>query len=143
MTTPQYGATSHDTQQARDGQENASVGELIGDVARDLSTLMRQELELAKAELRQEAVKGGRAAGSLAGAGVAGHMALLFLSVALWAALTNVMDGGWAGLIVAVLWGVAAAALYASGRSQLRRVRPTPERTIETLKEVPDALKGR
>ncbi|HEY0638105.1 MAG TPA: phage holin family protein [Pseudonocardiaceae bacterium] len=138
MTTPQYG-----TERPPADPGDASIGDLIGDVTRDLSTLMRQELELAKAELRQEAARGGRAAGALAGAGVAGHMVLLFLSVALWAALTNVMDGGWAGLIVAVLWAVIGAALYVVGRSQLRRVDPVPRRTVETLEEVPDALKGR
>jgi hypothetical protein len=111
-------------------------------VTRDLSTLMRQELELAKAELRQEAVKSGRAAGALAGAGLAGHLTILFLSLALWAALSNVMDAGWAGLIVAAIWGVAGAVLYTTGRRQLRQVRPVPERTVDTLKEVPDALKG-
>jgi hypothetical protein len=122
---------------------DSSVGELIGDVTRDLSTLMRQELELAKVELRQEAVKSGRAAGSLAGAGVAGHLTLVFLSLALWAALDNVMDAGWAALIVAVLWAFAGAVLYTTGRKQLRTVNPVPERTVDSLKEVPDALKGR
>lgn len=136
MTTPHFDTTDRPN-------TDASVGELIGDVARDLSTLMRQELALAKAELRQEAVKGGKAAGSLAGAGVAANLALVFLSVALWAGLSNVMDAGWAGLIVAVLWGIVGAVLYSTGRKQLRQVNPTPQRTVDTLKEVPDALKGR
>src|SRR5581483_5448922 len=76
-----------------------SVGELIGDVTRDLSTLMRQELELAKAEIRTEVSKTGKAAGMLGGAGFAGYMVLLFLSIALWWGLENVMDAGWAALI--------------------------------------------
>jgi len=63
---------------------NTSVGALISDVTSDLSTLMRQELELAKAEVKQEAVKAGRAAGMLGGAGFAGYMVALFLSIALW-----------------------------------------------------------
>jgi membrane protein implicated in regulation of membrane protease activity len=78
----------------------------------------------------------------MAGAGVAGHFVLLFLSLALWAGLSNVMDAGWAGLIVAVIWAVIAAVLYASGRAKLRQVHPTPDRTVETLSQVPDALKG-
>jgi hypothetical protein len=120
-----------------------SVGDLMGRVSRDLSTLMRQELALAQAELKQEARKAGKAAGGFGAAGFAGYMVLLFLSVALWAALTNVMDGGWAGLIVAVVWAVIGAIAFVVGRNNARRTHPTPERTVDTLKQVPDALKGR
>ncbi|MCX6465363.1 MAG: phage holin family protein [Pseudonocardiales bacterium] len=119
-----------------------SVGELIKSVTRDLSTLMRQELALAKAELTQEAATTGKAAGALGGAGVAAFLVVLFLSIALWSGLSNVMDAGWAGLLVAVLWAVVAAVLFVVGRSTLRRVRPTPERTVETLGTVPEALRG-
>jgi hypothetical protein len=122
---------------------DTSVGELIGEVTRDLSTLMRQELDLAKAEVKQEAAKTGRAAGMLGAAGFAGYMVLLFLSVALWWALANVMDQGWAALVVAGLWAIIGAVLFVNGRRQLRAVHPKPERTAETLKEIPDALKGR
>lgn len=120
----------------------SSIGELIGDVTRDLSTLMRQELELAKAEVKQEAVKSGKAAGMLGSAGVAGHMVLLFLSIALWSALANVMDWGWSALIVAIVWAVVGGVLYAMGRRQLSQVR-APKQTVETLKDMPDALRGR
>lgn len=121
---------------------DASVGELLGNVSRDLSTLMRQELELAKAEVRAEATKAGKGAAMFGAAGFAGYMVLLFLSFAVWWALANVMDQGLAALIVAVLWGVAGAVLYANGRRAFRDTHPTPERTVETLKQVPDALKG-
>ena len=121
---------------------DTSVGELIGSVTRDLSTLMRQELALAKAELTQEAATTGRAAGALGGAGVAAFFVVLFLSIALWSGLSNVMDAGWAGLLVALLWAVVAAVLFVVGRSTLRRVRPKPERTVETLGTVPEALRG-
>jgi hypothetical protein len=121
----------------------ASVGALIGEVTNDLSTLMRQELDLAKAELRQEAAKTGKAAGLLGGAGLAGYMVALFVSIALWWALANGMDEGWAALIVAAIWAVVAAVLFSIGRKRMRDVNPKPERTVETLKEVPDALKGR
>lgn len=144
MTVPRSGApASGVSANARPDVEGSSVGDLIGEVARDLSTLMRQELELAKAEVRQEAVKTGKAAGTLGGAGLAGYMVLLFLSFALWWGLANVMDAGWAALIVAALWAVAAAVLYSVGRQRLRQVRPKPEQTVDTLKEVPDALRGR
>lgn len=118
-----------------------SVGEIFAEISRDFSTLMRQELTLAKAEVREEAVKGGKAAGMLGGSALAGYFTLLFASAALWWGLANVMDEGWAALIVAGVWAVIAAVLYVLGRSRLREVRPTPERTAETLKEVPRALK--
>jgi hypothetical protein len=120
-----------------------SVGELIGEVTSDLSTLMRQEMELAKAEIKEEAAKTGKAAGMLGGAGFAGYMVALFLSLAAWWALANGMDEAWAALIVAAVWGVAAAVLFVTGRKTMREVHPKPERTVSTLKEVPDALKGR
>jgi Putative Actinobacterial Holin-X, holin superfamily III len=121
---------------------SSSVGELIGEVSRDLSTLMRQELELAKAETKQEISKAGKAAGMFGGAGFAAYMLLFFVSIALWWALANVMDEGWAALIVAAVWGLVSAVLYVLARGQLRQVRPQPERTIDTLKQVPEALKG-
>jgi hypothetical protein len=122
---------------------SSSVGELIGEVSRDLSTLMRQELELAKAEIKQEITKAGRAAGMFGGAGLAGYMLLFFLSITVWWALANVMDEAWAALIVAGVWGLVSSVLYVLARGQLRLVSPQPERTVDTLKQIPDALKGR
>jgi hypothetical protein len=120
-----------------------SVGDLIGEVTSDLTTLMRQELDLAKAEVKQEVTTAGKAAGMLGAAGFAGYMVALFLSLALWWALANGMDEGWAALVVAAIWGVVAAVLAVLGRSRLRQVNPKPERTVQTLQQVPDALKGR
>jgi hypothetical protein len=118
------------------------VGELVGNVTRSLSTLMRQELALAQAELKAEASKTGKAAGALGAAGVAGLLAVLFLSICLWWALGHLIGNGWSALVVAAIWGIVAAVLYANGRRQLRAVQPTPERTVDTLKNVPDALRG-
>lgn len=122
--------------------EDLSLGELLGNVSRDLSTLMRQEVSLAKAEIRAEAVKAGKGAGMLAGASLAGWLTVLFASIALWWALANVMDEGLAALIVAVLWAVIGGVLYATGRRALRSMNPIPERTVDSAKQVPDALKG-
>lgn len=115
--------------------ENRSVGSLVGEVARDLSTLVRQEIELAKVETKQEAKKGGKAAGMLGGAGVAAHLLLVFVSVAAMWGLAEVMHLGWAALIVAVVWGIVAAVLGTLGRKQLRELEPVPTQTIETVKE--------
>ncbi|MGW6443176.1 phage holin family protein [Lentzea sp. NPDC055074] len=115
--------------------ERESLGELVGELAQDLSRLMRQELELAKAEIREEAKKAGKATGMLAGAGFAGYMAGVLLSLALVFALGAVMPLGWSALIVAAVWGIAGFVLYNSGRAKLREVNPKPERTVESLKE--------
>ena len=143
---------------------NQSVGQLLADISTDLSTLMRQELELAKAELRAEATKAadtaktegakaGKAATMFGAAGYIGHFAFLFLSLALWWLVRHILgDGnhwGWAFLIVAVLYGIIAAVLAMSGKkkmkdvdfSKLSQVNPKPQQTIETLQEVPGALK--
>lgn len=121
---------------------NTSVGELIGQVTQDLSMLMRQELDLAKAEVKQEITKTGKAAGLLGGAGFAGYMVLLFGSIAAWWGLANVMDQGWAALIVTGIWAVVGALLFAVGRGRMQQVNPKPELTVETVKELPDTLKG-
>ncbi|KHK98346.1 hypothetical protein LK09_04840 [Microbacterium mangrovi] len=120
--------------------ESASLGELLGDVTRDLSTLMRQEVELAKAELKDSAVKSARGAGLFGGAGYAASMTLLFLSLALWAALALVMGWGWAAVIVAIVWAIVGGILFMVARAQLKKVRGVPQ-TVETLQEIPPTLK--
>src|SRR4051795_1233859 len=118
-----------------DDVEETSVGELIGNISNDLSQLFRQEVELAKAELKQEATKAGKAAGMLGGAGFAGYLAVVLLSFALVFGLANVMDAGWAALIVAVIWAVIGGVLYSIGRKRLKTVDPVPRRTVDTIKE--------
>ncbi|MCG5441167.1 phage holin family protein [Micromonospora sp. NIE79] len=121
----------------------ASVGELIGDVTRDMSTLVRKEVELAKAELREEVSQAGKAGGMFGGAALAGFLAVLFVSYALWWGLSNTMDQGWAALIVAVLWAAVAGGLFINARTQLKRARAVLPRTKQTARELPDALRGR
>jgi hypothetical protein len=126
--------------EAHQKADNASLGELLGDVTRDLSTLMRQEVELAKAEAKQSATKAGKGAGMLGGAGVAGHFVLVFLSLALMFALGALMPLGWAAVIVAVIWGIIAAVLASMGRKELKQIKGMPQ-TGETLSEIPPTLK--
>lgn len=115
----------------------ASVGQLIGEVASDLSTLVRKEIELAKAEMTTEAKKAAKGAGMLGGAGYAGHMVALFLSLALSWAISDLADfsWGWGFVIVGVLWAIVAGVLYSKGREQMKKVNPKPEQTVDTLKE--------
>ncbi len=118
-----------------------SVGELISEVTEDLSTLIRQEVELAKAELRLSATRAGKGAGLLAGAGVSGHMALLFASVAAWWGIGDATGHGWSALIVAAIWLIVAAALGLMGRREISAVPGVPQ-TAQTVKRIPDAVRG-
>jgi len=122
--------------------EQTSVGEIIGNISNDLSQLFRQEVELAKAEVREEAGKAGKAAGMLGGAGFAAYLAVVLFSFAIVFGLANVMDAGWAALIVGVVWAAIGAVLYANGRKKLKTVDPMPRRTVDTLKEDAQWLKN-
>ena len=126
--------------------ERPSLGTLLSEVTADLSTLFRQEVALAKAEAAQSAKKAGKGAGLLSGAGVAGHFVLLFLSLALMFALSDLFGEpddnlGIAALIVAVLWGVVAAILALKGKKEVQEVQGLPK-TADTVKKIPPALKG-
>jgi hypothetical protein len=118
-----------------------SVGEVFSEVATDLSTLMRQEVELAKAEVRQSAVRAGKGAGMLAGAGVAGHLALLFVSIAAWWGIGDATGHGWSALIVGAAWLIIAAVLGLTGRREITAASGLPQ-TTQTIKKIPDAVKG-
>jgi hypothetical protein len=124
-------------------EEKAAVGGLIADISRDLKALLQQEAELAKAEIKSEVSKAGKGVGLLGGAGFAALMAVVFLSTALWWALANVMDQSWAALIVAALWIAIGAVLFVVGRGALRSVSLKPERTLNSIKQIPGAFKGR
>ncbi|HKU12348.1 phage holin family protein [Sinomonas sp.] len=120
---------------------NSSLGDLLGDVTADLSTLMRQELELAKAEARESAKRAGRGGAMYAGAGIAGHFVLLFLSIALWWALGAYLIGlGWSAVVVAVIWAIIAAVLYTRAKKEMEAVKGMPK-TAETVKRIPESLK--
>ena len=119
---------------------DTSLGELFGNVTRDLSTLMRQEVALAKAEVKESASASAKGAGMFGGAGYSALMAVFFLSVALWYALGTLMGLGWSAVVVAVIWLIIAAILFVVGRAQMKKVRGVPQ-TVETLKEIPETIK--
>ncbi|MET0933914.1 MAG: phage holin family protein [Mycetocola sp.] len=121
-------------------QRSESLGQLLGEVTKDISTLFRQEVELAKAEITASAKKAGRGAGMFGAAGVAGLLALVFLSVALWWGLGFLTGLVWSAIIVAVIWGIVAAILALRGKKEVDEIQGVPK-TVETLKEVPEAFK--
>ena len=120
--------------------ETESVGALMSQVTTDLSVLIRQEMALAKAELTASAKEAGKGAGMFGGAGIAGHFVLLFLSIALWAAIGGTAVGyAWSAVIVALLWAIVAGVLALLGKKSIDEVDGMP-RTSETLKDIPDAV---
>jgi hypothetical protein len=122
-------------------QSRPSVGDLLADVSQDITTLMRQEVELAKAEIKQSATRAGKGAGMFAGAGLAGHMVLLFLSISVWWGIGDHTGYGWSALIVAAIWLVVAAVLAIVGRTEFKSIKGVPQ-TADTVKKIPDAVKG-
>ena len=115
--------------------ENRSLGEIVGDIATNMSTLVKQEIDLVKSEMKQEVTKVGRGAGMFGGAALAGFLTLFFVSFALAYLLDNWMAVELAALIVAVLWGIVAAVLAVVGRKNLKEANPQLPTTQQTLKE--------
>jgi len=131
-----YDATSGGATRAQtDASEGRSLGDIVGSITSDLTTLFRQEVDLAKTELRQEASKAGQGVGMLAGAGIAALLMVLFLSWTLLWLLDNWMARELAALIVAVLWGIVTAVLVSIGRKKLREANPQLPQTQQSLKE--------
>ncbi len=115
--------------------DERSLGQIVGDLSNDLTTLVKQELELARTELKEEATKAGKGAGMLGGAGVSGLLALILGSFALAYLLDNWMPVELAFLIVTTLWAIVGAVLAARGRKELKNTNPQLPETQQTLKE--------
>jgi len=120
----------------QDTLRDQSIGELVASLSRDLSTLVRQEIELAKVEMSEKGKKAGLGAGMFGGAGVAGLLALISLSVMAILVLNAWMKDWLAALIVTLFWGAVAGLLAMRGRQELQELgSPVPEQTKETIKE--------
>jgi uncharacterized membrane protein YqjE len=111
------------------------IGELVKDLSAQTSTLVRQEIELARAELQEKGKVAGKGAGMLGGAAAAGLLALGALTAALIALLDKAMATWVAALIVMALWAVIALVLAKAGQASLQRATPPAPQTVETVKE--------
>ena len=120
-----------------DGRElrERPIGELVKDLSQQTSTLVRQEIQLARAELQEYGKVTGKGAGMLGGAAVAGLLALGALTAALIALLDKAMATWVAALIVMALWAIAALVLAKSGQKALKSATPPVPQTVETVKE--------
>jgi len=112
----------------------SSLGELFSEMTSEISTLFRQEVQLAKTEAKDEVSHAAQGVGMFAGAGLAGWMTLLFVSLAAAWLLDQAMNTALAFLIVGVVCGVAALILLRIGKRRIKQVEPLPT-TVQTLKE--------
>jgi len=135
------GATAHDggttewdpaTQPKR---PEASFGELLSEMSSDLATLIRQEIELAKLEAKDEAKRVGKGAGMFGAAGISGLLALILVSFAAAWLIDQALNRALSFLIVGLVWVVAAAVLAMAGKKQIKSATPALPTTTQTIKE--------
>ena len=112
-----------------------SVAELLKELSQETSTLVKQELALARAELAEQGKRAGTGAGMLGGAGVAGLLTLGALTATLIALLDTAMKTWLAALIVTVVWAAIAGVLALQGRNKIKEATPPAPQTVETVKE--------
>ena len=116
----------------RDGQ---TIGDLVSKLSSDLSGLVRDEIRLAKVEITDDVRQLARAGGMLGAAAFAGVLTIVLLSFAAAWGLAEVMPIGFAFLVIAFVWAIAGAVLFATGRKRLQQADMKPEQTIETMQE--------
>jgi uncharacterized membrane protein YqjE len=122
---------THDPVDARD----RGIGDLLKELAGQTSTLVRQEIRLAQAEVTERGKVAGRGAGLLAGGAMAALLGLGALTAVLVVALDSALALWLAALIVSVLWLALAGVLAASGKKALQASTPPAPQTVETVKE--------
>lgn len=123
--------------------DDPTIGRLVADASRDISALVQSEIKLAKSELKVSVKAGGIGAGLLLVAAFFGLLIIILLSIAGAYFLTMTgLDPAWAFLIVAGVYVVLALLIVVLGIVLLKKIR-APQRTIDTAKEIPAALKGR
>jgi len=117
-------------------RDERSLGDLFSDLSRETTTLVRQEVQLAKAELTQSATEAARGIGMLVAGGVVAYAGLLFLLVAVMFGLIEAgLDEWLSALIVGLVVVAISAVLVLRARAALKPANLAPRRTVETLKE--------
>jgi hypothetical protein len=117
-------------------QDDRSLGQLFGDLSRQLGTLIQKEIQLAKTEMTARVTTVGRDAAMIGAGGALAYAALLLGLMALAFLLAELITSTWLGfLVVAVVVGVVAAVLIQRGRAELKKTDLAPRQTIETIKE--------
>jgi uncharacterized membrane protein YqjE len=112
-----------------------SLGELVGQLSAETSTLIKQEMALARAELTEQGKRAGTGAGMLGGAGVAGLLTLGALTATVIALLDKAMATWLAALLVTLVWAAIAGVLALQGRNKIKAATPPAPQTVDTVKE--------
>ena len=112
-----------------------SFSDVLHDVVRNLQEIVRAEVRLAKTEVREETVKAKGAVILLSAGALCGIFATFFVLLASVYALTRIAPDWAAALMVAAAVGIAAAGAFSAGVKRWKQVHPTPEKTIETIKD--------
>jgi len=128
------GADSAPADPTKPLEAETSLGELLSRLTSDFSGLVSTQVELAKVEIKEDVARAGKGAGLLTGGGLAGYLAVMFLSFATAWALDEVMPTALAFLLVALAWTAIAGVLYATGRKEFQAVRMAPQ-TKAAIKE--------
>jgi uncharacterized membrane protein YqjE len=120
----------------QDELRDRPIGELLRELSNQTTTLVKQELELAKAEMREKGKRAGVGLGLWGASGVVALLALGALTAFFILVLDEVMPDWLAALIVAAVYGAIAGVLYLQGRERVEEAgSPVPEQTVETVKE--------
>jgi hypothetical protein len=137
MATSAGGPTGPDTGHDRPALADQSIPDLLKQLSNETTTLVKQELDLAKAELTEKGKQAGTGAGLFGGAGVVGLLTAGAFTAFLILLLTELGIDAWlSALIVTLIYGAVAAFLALRGKKELEKATPPkPEQTIETLKE--------
>jgi uncharacterized membrane protein YqjE len=120
-----------------------SLSDVLQDIIRNVQEIVRSEVRLAKTEIREEAVKAKSSMLLLGVGGVTALFAMLFLLVTIVYALALVMPSWAAALIVGTVLAVVASVVLMAGMKRFKQIHPTPERTVETIKENVEWVKQR
>ena len=112
-----------------------SIADLLKQLSQETATLVRQEMDLAKAEIADKGKKAGMGAGMFGAAGIIGFLALASLTACIILALATFLPGWAAALIVAAVYGVIAGVLAMQGKEKVQQATPPAPQTVETVKE--------
>ncbi len=141
-TIPPAGPRSSTASSTSQGETSRSLGHLVSDATRDLSALVKNEIALAKIELRDDAKAAAKGGAMFGAAAALGLLALILLSfAAVYGLVALGLAQGWSFLIVAAVFLLVAGILALIGKKALTRIRP-PERTITTTKETITVLRA-